>query len=152
MTLVLETLEKADIKLYPEKCIFHAKEVKFLNYILIQDRIKIDPAKVKAVLNWPIPKTVTEVQEFIGFANFYRRFIKGYSGIVTPLTNLIKKDKAFSWTKNKQFAFEKLKRRFSEAPILAIFNSEQPIIVKTDASDYAIRAYLIQIGKDSVVE
>jgi hypothetical protein len=56
----------------------------------------MDPAKVKAVLNWPIPKTVTEIQEFMGFANFYQRFIKGYSGIVTPLTNFIKKDKTFS--------------------------------------------------------
>ena len=84
----------------------------------------MDPAKVKAVLNWPIPKTVTEVQEFMGFANFYRRFIKEYSGIVTPLTNLTKKDKAFSWTENEQFAFKELKRRFSEAPILAIFDPE----------------------------
>jgi hypothetical protein len=84
----------------------------------------MDPAKVKAVLDWPIPKTVTEVQEFMGFANFYRRFIKGYSEIATPLTNLTKKDRIFSWTENKQFAFEKLKRRFSEISILAIFDPE----------------------------
>jgi RNase H-like domain found in reverse transcriptase len=84
----------------------------------------------------------------MGFANFYRRFIKGYSGIATPLTNLTKKDKAFSWTENEQFAFEKLKRRFSEIPILAIFDPEQPIMVKIDASDYAIGACIMQIGKD----
>jgi hypothetical protein len=98
---------------------------------------------VKAVLDWPILKTVTEIQEFMGFANFYRRFIKGYSEIIISFTNLIKKDRTFSWTENKQFAFEKLKRRFSEVPILAIFNSEQLIVVKTDASDYAIGAYLM---------
>jgi hypothetical protein len=108
----------------------------------------MDPAKVKAVLDWPIPKTVTEVQEFMGFANFYRRFIKGYSGIAIPFTNLIKKDKTFSWTENEQFAFEKLKRRFFEISILAIFNSEQSIMVRTDASDYAIGACLMQISKD----
>src|SRR5450755_3322308 len=84
----------------------------------------------------------------MGFANFYRRFIKGYLGIVTPLTNLTKKDKVFSWTENEQFAFEELKRRFSEAPILAIFDPEQPIVVKKDASDYAIGACIMQIGKD----
>jgi hypothetical protein len=61
----------------------------------------MDPAKVKAVLDWPIPKTVTEIQEFMGFANFYRRFIKGYSGIATPLTNFTKKDRTFSWTENE---------------------------------------------------
>src|SRR5450755_4715686 len=118
VTLILKTLKKADIKLYPEKCVFHAKEMEFLGYILIQGGIKMDPAKIKAVQKWLIPKTVTEIQEFMGFANFYRRFIKGYSGIATPLTNLTKKDRVFSWTENEQFAFEELKRRFSEAPIL----------------------------------
>jgi hypothetical protein len=96
VTLVFEILEKADIKLYPEKYVFHAKEIEFFDYILIQDGIKMDPAKVKAVLDWLIPKTITEIQEFMGFANFYRRFIKGYSGIATPLTNLTKKDRTFS--------------------------------------------------------
>jgi hypothetical protein len=99
--LVLEVLEKADIRLHPEKCMFHAKEIEFLGYILTQNGIKMDPAKVKAVLDWPIPKTVTEIQEFIRFANFYRRFIKEYLGIVTSLTNLTKKDKVFSWTENE---------------------------------------------------
>jgi hypothetical protein len=124
VTLILEALEKADMRLYPEKCVFHAKEIKFFDYILTQDGIKMDPAKVKTVLNWLIPKTVTEIQEFIGFANFYRRFIKGYLKIVTPFTNLTKKDRIFSWTENEQFAFEELKRRFSETPILAIFDPE----------------------------
>jgi hypothetical protein len=108
----------------------------------------MDSAKVKAVLDWPIPKTVTEIQEFIGFANFYRRFIKGYLEIIIPFTNFIKKDRTFSWTENEQFAFKELKRRFSEVPILAIFNPEQLIVVETDASDYAIGAYFMQIGKD----
>jgi hypothetical protein len=94
--LVLEILKKADMGLYPKKCVFHVKEIKFLNYILTQNGIKIDPAKIKAVLNWPIPKTVTEIQEFMGFANFYRRFIKRYSKITTPFTNLTKKNRIFS--------------------------------------------------------
>ena len=84
----------------------------------------MDSAIVKAVQEWPISRTVTEIQEFMGFANFYRRFIKGYLGIAISLTNLTKKDKVFSWTENEQFAFEEFKRRFSEAPILAIFDPE----------------------------
>jgi hypothetical protein len=79
----------------------------------------------------------------MGFANFYRRFIKGYSGIATPLTDLIKKNRPFIWEKNEQAAFIELKRRFSEIPILAIFNPELPIILKIDVSDYAIGAYII---------
>jgi hypothetical protein len=79
----------------------------------------------------------------MGFANFYRRFIKDYSGIVTPFTDLIKKDRFFTWTKNEQFVFKELKRRFSKTLILAIFNPELPIILETDVSDYAIGAYII---------
>jgi hypothetical protein len=96
VTLILETLEKADIELHPEKCVFHAKEIKFLGYILTQDGIKMNPTKVKAVLNWPIPKIITEIQKFIGFANFYRRFIKGYLKIAISFTNFTKKDRIFS--------------------------------------------------------
>jgi hypothetical protein len=82
------------------------------------------------------------------FANFYRRFIKGYSGIATPLINLIKKDRTFAWTENEQLVFEKLKRRFSKTPILAVFDPELLIIIKTDASDYAIGACIMQLKKE----
>jgi hypothetical protein len=149
--LVLKALEGAGMRINGEKSTFHASEVEFLGFIITRDGVKMDPKKVEAVVNWPQPKNVTEVQEFMGFANFYRRFIKGYSGVATPLTNLTKKDKSFSWTGDEQFAFEELKRRFTEAPILAIFDPEQPIIVETDASDYAIGACISQIGKDGKI-
>jgi len=76
----------------------------------------------------------------MGFANFYRKFIRGYSGVLILLTDLIKKDKTFAWTENKEIAFKELKRRFSKAPILAIFNPEKHIVLKIDISDYAIGA------------
>jgi hypothetical protein len=76
----------------------------------------------------------------MGFANFYRKFIREYSGVLILLTDLIKKDKTFAWTENEEIAFKKLKRRFSEAPILAIFDPEEHIVLKIDASDYAIGA------------
>jgi RNase H-like domain found in reverse transcriptase len=91
---------------------------------------------------------VTEIQEFIGFANFYRKFIRGYSGVLILLTDLIKKDKTFAWTENEKTAFKKLKRRFSETPILTIFDLKEHIVLKTDASDYAIGACISQLGKD----
>jgi hypothetical protein len=74
------------------------------------------------------------------FANFYRKFIRGYSGVLALLTDLIKKDKTFAWTENEEIAFKKLKRRFSEAPILAIFNLKKYIVLKIDISNYAIGA------------
>jgi hypothetical protein len=84
----------------------------------------------------------------MGFANFYRKFIREYSGVSIPLTDLIKKDKTFAWTKNEKTAFKKLKQRFSEAPILTIFNLEKYIMLKIDASDYAIGACINQFDKD----
>jgi hypothetical protein len=79
----------------------------------------------------------------MGFANFYRRFIKNYLGIATPFTDLTRKDRIFVWTENEQLAFEKLKRRFLEIPILAVFDPELPIILKIDVSDYAIGTCII---------
>jgi hypothetical protein len=76
----------------------------------------------------------------MGFANFYRKFIREYSGVLIPFIDLIKKDKSFAWTENEETVFKKLKRRFAEMPILAIFNLKKHIILKTDVSDYAIRA------------
>jgi RNase H-like domain found in reverse transcriptase len=74
----------------------------------------------------------------MGFTNFYRKFIRGYSGVLILFTDLIKKDKTFAWTENEKTIFKKLKRRFSETPILAIFNLEKHIVLKIDMSDYAI--------------
>jgi hypothetical protein len=79
----------------------------------------------------------------MGFANFYRRFIKDYLRIATSLINLIRKNRIFAWTKNEQLAFEKLKRRFLKIPILAVFNPELPIVLKINAFDYAIGACII---------
>jgi hypothetical protein len=76
----------------------------------------------------------------MGFANFYRKFIRGYSGVLVLLTDLIKKDKTFAWTENEEIAFKELKRRFSEAPILTIFDLEEYIVLEIDISDYTIGA------------
>jgi RNase H-like domain found in reverse transcriptase len=74
----------------------------------------------------------------MGFANFYRKFIRGYSGVSILLIDLIKKDKTFAWTENEKTAFKELKRRFLKAPILTIFDLEKNIVLKIDAFDYAI--------------
>jgi RNase H-like domain found in reverse transcriptase len=84
----------------------------------------------------------------MGFANFYRKFIRGYSGVSASLTDLIKKDKTFAWTENEKTAFKELKRRFSETPILAIFDLKKHIVLEINTSDYAIGACISQLGKD----
>jgi hypothetical protein len=105
----------------------------------------MSPEKVEAVLEWKYPTSLREVQSFLGFANFYRRFIQDYSRVARPLTELTKGEaKDWKWTPEAERAFDELKQRFTTAPILAHFNPERPVIVETDASDFALGAILSQ--------
>jgi Reverse transcriptase (RNA-dependent DNA polymerase) len=92
---VLETLEDAQLLIEPEKAKWHTKEVKYLSYCISPGKISIDPEKVRAIRDWPRPQNVRDVRSVLGFMNFYRRFVKGYSQVATPLTQLTKKDQAF---------------------------------------------------------
>jgi len=104
----------------------------------------MDQAKVDAVLSWQQATSLTETQSFLGFANFYRRFIKDYSRIARPLTELTKKTRKWVWNGEAGKAFEELKKRFTTAPILAHFDPAKPVIIETDASGFAIGAVLSQ--------
>jgi hypothetical protein len=144
---VLTVLRNAKLLLKPSKCEFHVNETEFLGYIVTPEGLKMSPEKIKAVLEWKAPTNVKEVQSFLGFANFYRRFIKNYSAIASPLTELTKKDQTYNWTELAQTAFDFLKKAFTTAPILRTFDPEKEIIVETDASDFAIGAVLSQPGE-----
>jgi hypothetical protein len=109
----------------------------------------MDPAKIEAVLSWPVPMTVKQVQSFLGFANFYRHFICDFSKIVQPLTNLTKKVITFIWSAKCQKAFKALKSTFMTALILAHYNPDNPTILETDSSDYALGSILSQIDQST---
>ena len=141
---VLEKLEKADLRVEPEKSHWHKQEVPFLGFILKPGQILMDPEKVASIQKWPTPKNVKDIQSFLGFGNFYRRYIRNFSGITSPMTRLTKKDTPFEWGTEQQEAFEKLKECFTTAPVLVTFDPKKPITVETDASDYAIGACLSQ--------
>ena len=141
---VFKALQEADIRLRPDKCKFYEKTVKFLGSIITTDGIQMDDKKVKAIREWPEPRNLKEVQAFLGFANFYRRFIQGYSQICTPLTKMTKKEQPFHWEYEQREAFEKLEKKFTLAPILASFDAERKIILKTDASDQTLGSGLSQ--------
>jgi len=108
----------------------------------------MDTAKTDAVSIWPTPTNLKAVQVFLGFANFYRRFIVGFSDIVIPFDSPHRKDTPFIWGPDHTKAFETLKTAFTQAPILAAFRPDNPIVVETDASDYAIAAIISQISPD----
>ena len=109
----------------------------------------MDNTKMAAVQDWPTPKNLKEVQSFLGFANFYRRFIKDYSRTAAALTELTRKNKSFRWGESQQAAFQELKDKFISAPILASFNPEKRIILETDASDQALGSCLCQPDADN---
>jgi hypothetical protein len=146
--LVLERLQEAGLHIKPEKCQFHVTEVSFLGFLISHEGVRMDPAKVAAIITWPAPRSVHDIQVFLGFANFYRRFIDKYSKITSAITALLKKGVLFCWNSKAQAAFDRLKKAFTTAPILRHFDQTRPAIIETDASDFAEGGILSQRGED----
>ena len=145
--LVLEKLRERGLYAKLEKCLFHQTEMEFLGFVATTDGLKMDPKKVEAIVSWEAPKTVRDVQCFLGFANFYRIFIKNYSRVAAPLTRLTCKDK-LEWGPQAEKAFQDLKTAFTTAPILVHPDFAKAFYLETDASDFALGAVLSQMGVD----
>jgi transposase InsO family protein len=141
---VLKRLKDNNLAVAPEKCEWHKSEVEFLGYMISENGISMSLDKVQTILDWETPKNVKDVQAFLGFANFYRRFIEGFSRICKPLTDLTKKDIRWEWNAHAEIAFQQLKKRFTSAPILKHYDPKLPTVLETDASDFAIGAVLSQ--------
>jgi len=141
---VLRAVQEAGLQLDIKKCAFEVQEVTYLGLIVTTTGVRMDPAKVECITSWEAPVNVKDVQAFLGFSNFYRRFIKGFSRIVTPLVYLTKKESKWNWTPACQRAFDTLKAAFTSAPILSHFDPEREIWLETDASDYVSSAILSQ--------
>lgn len=120
---------------------FHVPKVIFLGYIIRSRRVKADSEKIQAVVEWSRPTTLKQLQQFLGFANFYRRFIKNYSRMEAPLTRLISTSAQFIWTES---AFTKLKELFASVPVLIQPDPSLQFIVEVDASDSGVGAVLSQ--------
>ena len=140
---VLEILEKNKLFLKPEKCDFEKTEIEYLGVIVSHNSMRMDPAKIAGIMEWPEPKNVKQVQSFLGFVNFYRRFVRGYSDIARPLTKLTGKA-GFSWGDEQKKVFEELKCRIAEDVVLALPTDDGKFRVEADASDGATGAVLSQ--------
>ncbi|KAF7568084.1 hypothetical protein PtrM4_126970 [Pyrenophora tritici-repentis] len=156
---VIESLGEAGLHLDIDKSEFAVQEVRYLGLILTTEGIKMDPAKVKSVLDWGTPTTLKELQAFLGFANFYRRFIVAFSYIARPLTDLtrgtngdVKLNFPIAQGSAAHDAFEKLKKAFTIAPVLAHFNPALETWVETDSSDTVTAAVLSQVQTDGVLK
>ncbi len=145
---VLERLRRHKLYLKAEKCEFEREQVEYLGLIISHDRVAMDPAKVAAVTEWPCPRDKKEVQLFLGFVNFYRRFIKRFSHIARPMFDLTKKDTPFVWSPECGAAFAALKAKVKEAPVLILLNERQPFQVKSDSLDFASGGVLQQLSEE----
>jgi hypothetical protein len=145
---VLQTLRQHKLCANLEKFTFGITQVQYLGYIIDERGVHVDPAKIQVIRDWPAPTTLTELRSFLGLANFYCRFVLGFSHITWPLSQVTKggaKEKFF-WSESQQKAFGELKHRLCSAPVLTLPDLQQPFEIETDASDYAIGAVLTQHG------
>jgi len=145
---VMERLRKAPLSISIKKSSFHQREVEFLRYKISDRGISMTSTTVEEIRAWSMPEKGVDVQSFMGFANFYRQFIKGFSKIAKPLTDLTKKGIKWTWTPSCQDAFDKLKEMVTRGPILTHFDDTRPTKLETDASDFALGAVLSQLCED----
>ncbi|GKB28844.1 putative reverse transcriptase domain-containing protein [Tanacetum coccineum] len=134
LRIILELLKKEKLYAKFSKCDFWISIVQFLGHVIDSQGIHVDPAKIEAIKNWASPTTPTEVRQFLGLSGYYRRFIKGFSKIAKPLTELTHKNKKYIWGENQESAFQLLKQKLCEAPILALPKGNNDFVVYYDAS------------------
>jgi len=144
LATILQRQRSAGLKLKPEKCSLFQKEVSFLGHVISVKGIGTDPKKTDAVSEWPVSRTVKDVRSFVGMTSYYRRFVKDYAKIASPLNAISRKNQHFHWSNEAQYSFEKLKEAMITTPILAMPTDEDEYTLDTDASDLAIGAVLSQ--------
>jgi transposase InsO family protein len=148
---VLERLRTYKLYAKVSKCAFNTKEIKFLGFIISTDGVRMEPERIKTIMEWPVPRSVKEIMAFLGFANFYRRFIKNYSAIAAPLSDMTRKDivTKFPIEGEALQAFHRLQQAFVQEPLLRHFNPALPTRLQTDASGYAIAGIISQLSDDT---
>ena len=152
---IFATFRKKNLTFDPKKSKFIEQKVKYLGHFLDPNGITVDPEKIELVKNFPRPKTVKHVQQFLGLANYYKRFCENYSKVAKPLFQLLKKDTKFDWTTECETAFQGLQNKLITAPILTFANPNKKYIITTDASQEALGFILSQLddtGKEKVIE
>uniref|UniRef100_A0A0W0FMN8 Reverse transcriptase/retrotransposon-derived protein RNase H-like domain-containing protein n=1 Tax=Moniliophthora roreri TaxID=221103 RepID=A0A0W0FMN8_MONRR len=148
MRHVLKRLRENDLYLKPEKCKFEVTKTLFLGMVITPGHISMDETKLARIKDWEAPKTVKGVRSFLRFANFYRKFIGKYVELVHPLHELTKKDMKFEWMKIQDVAFNVLKAKFLQRPILQMPDDEKPFIIEADVLKWAMGVVLKQQGSD----
>ncbi|KAF3666057.1 hypothetical protein T459_07651 [Capsicum annuum] len=142
---VFELLHQHSLVVKRSKCHFGQPSIAYLGHIISSIGLQVDLEKIRAIESWPCPILLKEVRGFLGLTGYYRRFVKGYTQLASPLTDLLKKD-SFVWSDTSSAAFITLKQALSSVPVLALSNFAKMFSVETDASGTGISAVLCQEG------
>ncbi|XP_058741863.1 uncharacterized protein LOC131614269 [Vicia villosa] len=145
LQVVLELLQANSFYAKLSKCVFAVDQIDYLGHVISVGGVAPDPEKVKAILDWPLPRSLTTLRGFLGLTGFYRRFVKNYATLAAPLTDLLRSTK-FQWSTEASLAFTSLKHKMTDMPVLALPNFKKTFIVETDASGVSIGAVLSQDG------
>ena len=148
---MLKLLEEKQLYAKTSKFFFGVQEVEYLVHIVSHEGFKVDPNKIKVIKAWKVPTTIKQLRGFLGLTGYYRKFVKNYGRIATPLTTLLKKD-AFSWTLETTKAFEHFKEAMCLAPVLATPNFTKTFIVECDVSGNGFGVVLMQEGRPIAFE
>ena len=151
---VFQRLKEANLKLNPKKCNLFCKKVSFLGHQVSEEGISTDPEKIQTIKEWPQPRNVKEVRQFVGLASYYRKFIRSFATICKPLHKLTEKDQLFVWTPEAQTAFDTIKTLLTTAPVLSYVDpSGQGFVLDADASNVGIGSILHQLqdGEEKVI-
>ena len=139
---VLRRLEENDLFVKPEKYVWKVREIGFLGVIIGEDGVRMEKEKVQGVIEWPVPRSIKDVQKFLGLENYYKQFVKDFAKIAKLLHEMMRKETKWSWGERQQKAFEELKERFMTEPVLVTLDLDKEIRVEADVSDFAMRGVL----------
>ena len=134
---VLRRLEENDLFVKPEKCVWKVREVGFLGVVIVSNGVRMEKEKIQGVVDWLVPKSVKDVQKFLGLANYNRQFVKDFAKIARPLHEITRKEIKWEWGEKQQNVFEELEQRFMTELILVIPDLDKKMRVEADASDFA---------------
>jgi hypothetical protein len=146
LRLVLQKLRDNQLYTKYSKCEFWIGEVPFLGHVISNGGIVVNPAKVKEIMEWSVPTTVTEIQSFLGLVGYYRRFIEGFSKIAKPMTSLMEKGREFKWNEKCQESFDQLKKRLMSPPVLIMSDLQKGFDIYCDAYGQGLGCVLMREG------